>query len=382
MAPQPTHESTRGPRPRVLIISQYALTEDKRNMNVYQRVHHGSRHADITLLLRRGQPACDHIRSVADVRHAPVRNRWLFLIYAVLFGIALRLRGVRRVLTEPSGFAAVGFLLQRLAGYTWALDVWDRPRWRTGQHEDDSALRASDRLVFWIMRRADLFLMSVLPRAAKDINPDPARCLQLFNAIDPEIIAPEPLHRDPSGDPTLHLAYGRSKFWDTMGLDLLTEALAILRERNCPVVVHLVGHIPDEDRRTLESSPVSDSIRIHGLVPCTRAEFFRTVHAGLAPYPPYEDLSYIFPIKVLEHLSQGNPVIASNLPGIATMVRHEQNGLLFEPGNAVALADAIARLQADHTLFNRLSAHALKSIREFDVRRKNALIFEALQKHR
>lgn len=49
---------------------------------------------------------------------------------------------------------------------------------------------------------------------------------------------------------------------------------------------------------------------------------------GLVPYMNFEDLKYIYPIKVLEHLSQGNPNIASDLPGLTVMVQDGYNALI------------------------------------------------------
>jgi glycosyltransferase involved in cell wall biosynthesis len=96
-------------------------------------------------------------------------------------------------------------------------------------------------------------------------------------------------------------------------------------------------------------------------------------------------MSYIFPIKVLEHLSQANAVIASNVPGLASMIQHEHNGLLFEPGNSDDLARCILRLHDDLALWRKLSANAIESVRKYDVVDKNRTIFEEIgnsRKHR
>jgi glycosyltransferase involved in cell wall biosynthesis len=363
---------------KILIVSQYSFPPDKRNMNMYQRVLHGSRFATIFLLVRRGSKISPEIENAVSLHRAPVRNRVLFVLYAGLFSLFLRFRGCRTVLTEPSGISAAGFLASKLAGYLWALDVWDRPRWRAGEHEQDKPARLSDRIVFQIMRRADLYLLSVLPRAAKDIVQEPSRCVQLYNAIDQSLVAPSALARPDARGRTLHLAYGRSQFWDTMGLDIVIRAVEILKDRACPVVVHLVGRLPAEELARIERSSAKDCLVAHGYIPISRIEFFRSIHAGLTPYVDYEDLKYIFPIKVLEHLSQGNPVIASSIPGLCSMVQHEYNGLLVPPRDPEALAAAIERLQSDDLLFNRLSANALASIRRFDVVEKHRTIFEAL----
>jgi glycosyltransferase involved in cell wall biosynthesis len=50
------------------------------------------------------------------------------------------------------------------------------------------------------------------------------------------------------------------------------------------------------------------------------------------------------PNSIMESLAQKVPVIASNLGGMAEMVQHEQNGLLFEVGSSEDLARQLQRL--------------------------------------
>ena len=55
-------------------------------------------------------------------------------------------------------------------------------------------------------------------------------------------------------------------------------------------------------------------------------------------------------------MSNGTPVIGSNIGGIVDIVQHEQTGLLVEPENAAAIADAVERLMGDSGLRERLIA--------------------------
>jgi glycosyltransferase involved in cell wall biosynthesis len=72
------------------------------------------------------------------------------------------------------------------------------------------------------------------------------------------------------------------------------------------------------------------------------------------------------PLTVHEAFLAGLPVVAAGHGGMAEFVVHEQNGLHFEPGNAVSLRAALQRLIDDEALLARLapSASRVKSIEE------------------
>jgi glycosyltransferase involved in cell wall biosynthesis len=66
------------------------------------------------------------------------------------------------------------------------------------------------------------------------------------------------------------------------------------------------------------------------------------------------------PLVAIEALGAGIPVVASNLTGIASVVRDRENGLLVEPGDAASLASALRVLETDEGLRARLR-HGAKS---------------------
>jgi len=73
------------------------------------------------------------------------------------------------------------------------------------------------------------------------------------------------------------------------------------------------------------------------------------------------------PLVIYSAQAAGCPVIASNLGGMAEVVGHEQNGLLFEAGDVAGLASAIERLARDRELLQQLAANAVgpKSIGDY-----------------
>ncbi len=72
------------------------------------------------------------------------------------------------------------------------------------------------------------------------------------------------------------------------------------------------------------------------------------------------------PLTLLEAFSYGLPAVATRVSGIPEVVRHEQTGLLVEPGDPALLGRAISRLLENDSLRRRLGAAAAElSLAEF-----------------
>ena len=65
----------------------------------------------------------------------------------------------------------------------------------------------------------------------------------------------------------------------------------------------------------------------------------------------------------MEAMACGCPVIASDVGGNPEIVRDGETGLLFEPGNAAALAERLGRLIKDSALRKTLGDNGGKMIR-------------------
>lgn len=365
---------------KVLIITQFPQSMYKRNMNQYQRPYYGSEYADIHLLIRRKYTVSEELAQRVIVHKAPVHNRILFLFYSIGFGIWARFGGLDVVLTEPSKYAWVGFVLKYIAGYFWVMDVWD-PVWGNPPWSNHR-IKICDRITFWAMSCADLFLLSCLPTAVKHIKLIPSKCIQLYNAINLSNVKANSILIGLKRPQILHLVLARYRIGEQEGFCTVLQAAEQIQHLSDHIRIHLVGHLDERSSELLTHSSASSLFQVHGFIKQSRSDFFRTVHIGLVPYQPLEHMSYIFPIKVLEHLSQGNVVIASNLPGIASMIQQEYNGLLFKPGDSNDLATCILRLHDDFDFWKRLSLNAIESVKNFDPKKKNQVIFEEIAKRR
>jgi glycosyltransferase involved in cell wall biosynthesis len=68
------------------------------------------------------------------------------------------------------------------------------------------------------------------------------------------------------------------------------------------------------------------------------------------------------PNVLVEAMAAGAPVVATNVSGIPELVENEVNGLLIEPDDPQALADALMRLYDDPELTRRLTANARTTV--------------------
>jgi glycosyltransferase involved in cell wall biosynthesis len=109
----------------------------------------------------------------------------------------------------------------------------------------------------------------------------------------------------------------------------------------------------------------SDIIQFCGLLP-RRELFQRLVDYEMAfSYIPKALYDPAPPLKTLEYLAAGLPVIATNTRGNARYITHEQNGLLAQD-NVNAFAEAIVRLAEDHALRHKLSQNSRPSVESED----------------
>lgn len=141
------------------------------------------------------------------------------------------------------------------------------------------------------------------------------------------------------------------------GLDLVVRQIRAMPDAR----LLIVGD--GEDRAGLEALArdldVADRLTITGFV--SREEVPDHVAAfDIALQPAVTD--YASPLKLFEYMASGCAVVAPDQRNIREVLRHEQNALLFTPGDLEAFGAAVARLLADGTLRRRLGEAAAATI--------------------
>jgi glycosyltransferase involved in cell wall biosynthesis len=69
-------------------------------------------------------------------------------------------------------------------------------------------------------------------------------------------------------------------------------------------------------------------------------------------------------VVLLEAMSYGKPVIASNVGGITDIVIDQKNGFLVPPANSEMLAQALVKMTSDKELRKALGSRARKTVDE------------------
>lgn len=144
-------------------------------------------------------------------------------------------------------------------------------------------------------------------------------------------------------------------------LDVLLKGFAEVRKRRPKV--HLVIGGDGSERANLEAQARlldlgSDVLTFLGF----RKDVPSVLHSLDAYVLPSREEG--LGTAILEALTVGLPVVSTNTGGIPDSVRHEQTGLLVEPENPNALADAMVRIMDDPPLARRLAENAQHMIRE------------------
>ncbi len=79
---------------------------------------------------------------------------------------------------------------------------------------------------------------------------------------------------------------------------------------------------------------------------------------------PSIDRTEAFGVVLLEAMACGKPVIASNLPGVRSVVKHQETGLLVTPGSVESLAASLTTLLQDSALRGTMGEVARKRVEE------------------
>ena len=183
------------------------------------------------------------------------------------------------------------------------------------------------------------------------------------NGVNPDRFSPEitPAIPPPAGTFTIGFV-GTLKPWH--GVDGLVEAFAVLRHHAPESRLLIVGDGPQREtiEKQLALHGIRDAAHFTGAVaPEDVPRFIASMDVGVAPYPHLENC-YFSPLKIFEYMATGIAVVGSRTGQVTELITHEENGLLYEPGDTAELADLLVRLRTKPELRQQLGLAARKNV--------------------
>lgn len=155
------------------------------------------------------------------------------------------------------------------------------------------------------------------------------------------------------------------------GVNLAIEALA-LANRDFPTELIIIGKVSGQQlvalRKLAQKLNVQKQLRIWETMSQVQlVEHIHQADAIVAPLTPNDRnlVQGCCPLKVLEAMATGTPVIASDMPVVRELGTNGEHFLLVKPGSAKAIKDAVLRLIHEPQLASHLAIAARKRIETY-----------------
>jgi phosphatidyl-myo-inositol dimannoside synthase len=255
---------------------------------------------------------------------------------------------------------------------------------RTVQYFHAKEIGAKPKLAAFATRRADVVIaVSAYTASLVRSTGAPPAAMRL---ISPGVDLPAAGDPLPAERPTfLTIARLEDRY---KGHDVIAGALPLVRAKVQDVQWIVIGDGPLRHglEQLVASHGVADCVRFLGAVSdAERDSWLRRAHALVMPsrLPAGGFAGEGFGIVYLEAGAHRKPVIAGNVAGALDAVAHGETGLLVDPTDQLAVAEAISTLLLDHELAGRLGDAGAERARSFAwpeiCKRVEAVLLEQLE---
>jgi glycosyltransferase involved in cell wall biosynthesis len=267
--------------------------------------------------------------------------------------IALALRDATRL---PVVYEVRGF---------WE-DTW------LSRHTGTKDLKLSDRyrltraLETHCMKSADLVV--TLGEAMRDEilerGVDPDKVIIVPNGVSEEFLQPLPddqgkLKASLGIKPGEHVVGLVSSLVAHEGIGTLLEAVKILNDRGIRTRALIVGDGPERPALQRQAEALGIDAIFPGRVPMSQVRAYHAVlDVFVVPRTPDRVCQLVTPLKPVEAMASGLPVVVSGVRALSEIVNDKMTGLVSAPLDPAALADALSGLLDSPELRAELGANA------------------------
>jgi glycosyltransferase involved in cell wall biosynthesis len=275
------------------------------------------------------------------------RTDFLRLHQAVYVGLRLQEMGIGHVHAHFMGMAArTAFWIHKFFPITFSFtahanDIFAPKNFAIGFNK----LVDTARVIVTVSDYAKKFLQERFPGRADRIR-------RIYNGLD----LAEFGRADFSSAPPLILAVGR--LIAKKGFADLVRVCGLVAESGKSFRCEIIGEGPLENelRGQIKRLNLQNRVALPGAKP-QREVRQRLAAANVFVLPSVIDPDGgmdNLPTVVMEAMATGLPVVSTKIGGIPEMVVENETGILVEPGDAVALADAIEKFSSDPAVAQRM----------------------------
>ena len=275
------------------------------------------------------------------------RTDFLRLYQAVYVGLRLQEAGIGHVHAHFAGMAArTAFWIARFFPITFSFtahanDIFAPRNFEIGLDK----LIQTARVIITETDYSEKFLRERFPERADRIH-------RIYNGLN----LAEFGRANFSSDPPLIVAIGR--LIAKKGFTDLIRACALLVDRGRPFRCEIFGEGPLEKelRAQIEDLGLQERVQLPGPKPQheLRARLAGASAFVLPSVPEADGGMDNLPTVIMEAMATGLPVVSTRIGGIPEMVVDNETGFLVQPGDAIALANAIERVTNDLPLAQKL----------------------------
>jgi glycosyltransferase involved in cell wall biosynthesis len=143
------------------------------------------------------------------------------------------------------------------------------------------------------------------------------------------------------------------------GIGTLLEAVKLLGDRGVRARALIVGDGPERTALQRQAAGLGLDAVFTGRVPSSKVRDYHAVlDVFVVPRTPDRVCQLVTPLKPVEAMASGLPVVVSSVRALAEIVQDGETGLLFPPLDAGALADQLKQLLDNPELRRKLGASA------------------------
>jgi len=193
----------------------------------------------------------------------------------------------------------------------------------------------------------------------------------VMNTPDERVFGERRQAKAPPSEGTLRVVY-HGGLADRFGVETLVRAVAMLRSRSEEIELDVYGADAEAAARLagVASEVAPEGVRIAPQPTPVEEIPARLAAADLGVVPTLRDdfTELLLPVKLLEYVHMGLPVVASRLPVIERYFGDDV--LLAEPGDAASIAAAIEGVRADPVAAQARAERASKRLAKIEWRRQ------------